>query len=114
MASEQAVAQALVAKALAPGTIDRVKADPAAELPKLAQEVVQQLRPLETDVWIYRIVVGALGLAVLASIVGAIVITLATKQVTPVPDILTAIGSAAVGALAGLLAPSPVQARSPQ
>ena len=111
MASEQAVAQALVAKATAPENIDRVKANPALELPRLAQEVIAQLPPvLTTDVWIYRVVVGALGLAVLSAIFGAII--LSAMKITPIPDILTAIGSAAVGALAGLLAPSPVPSKA--
>jgi hypothetical protein len=60
--------------------------------------------PWESDVWIYRMVVGALGLAVLASIIGAIFIAMAGKEL---PQIFVALGSAAVGALAGLLAPSP-------
>jgi hypothetical protein len=61
-------------------------------------------RPLESDVWIYRIVVLALGLAVLTSIAASTLI--AWNGATP-PEGLVAIGSAAVGALAGLLAPSP-------
>jgi hypothetical protein len=60
----------------------------------------------EKDVWIYRAVVGALGLTVLLTIVGLIVLALVGK---PAPDGLIALGSAAVGALAGLLAPSPVR-----
>lgn len=56
------------------------------------------------DNTIYRIVVGALGGAVLLTIGGAIVLAAVGK---PIPDVLTALGSAAVGALAGLLAPSP-------
>lgn len=77
---------------------NQIKANPAAAIASLAA-------PLQSDVWIYRMVVGALGLAVLAAIIGAIV--LAAVKMT-IPDVLTALGSAAVGALAGLLAPSPV------
>ncbi len=60
------------------------------------------------DTWIYRIVVGSLGLAVILVIV-AVVILITTGKVTgeQVPTILTAIASGAIGALAGLLAPSP-------
>jgi hypothetical protein len=61
--------------------------------------------PLSTDKWIYRIVVSALGLVVLIAVCGSIY--LAINQVSNTPEILVAIGSAAVGALAGLLAPSP-------
>lgn len=60
--------------------------------------------PLESDVWIYRIVVGTLGLAVLGALGGAIGLTAFGKQI---PEVLVALGSAAVGALAGLLAPAP-------
>lgn len=80
-----------------PELADKIKADPVAALTELAG-------PLETDVWIYRIVVTALGLVVLVALIGAIILTAVTKVV---PDVLTALGSAAIGALAGLLAPSP-------
>jgi hypothetical protein len=73
--------------------------------PRVVAAVFQP--PLETDVWIYRIVVLALGIAVLASIGGAIYLVAIGKG--EVPPILVALGSAAVGALAGLLAPSPAR-----
>lgn len=57
------------------------------------------------DVWIYRIVVLTLGLSVLASLIGGILLTLQDRQP---PEVLVALGSAAVGGLAGLLAPSPL------
>ena len=60
--------------------------------------------PLKYDTWIYRIVVIALGATLFATVFGAICIVIADGEP---PDILIAIGSAAVGALAGLLAPSP-------
>lgn len=68
--------------------------------------------PLTSDVMIYRWVVIFLGFAVLVSLVGAIVLAWPFGPQHPIkdsPQILTAIGSAAVGALAGLLAPSPSQ-----
>lgn len=87
----------------------RVAADPA-----LAEEVKQN--PAEAiarvasaqipDTMIYRMVVGALGLAVLIAILGSIVLVAFNKTA---PDATVAMGSAAVGALAGLLAPSPRQ-----
>ena len=61
-------------------------------------------KPLQTDVWIYRIVVLVLGLAVLLTLMGAILLALKGK---PFPEGAIALGSAAAGALAGLLAPSP-------
>lgn len=60
--------------------------------------------PLEHDVWIYRVVVVSLGLTVLLSIVGAVVVAWLDQKN---PAILTALGSTSVGSLAGLLAPSP-------
>jgi hypothetical protein len=80
-----------------PALAARVKANPAEAIAGLAT-------PLQSDVWIYRIVVGALALAILGSVVGAIVLALQDRAI---PEVLLAIGSASVGALAGLLAPSP-------
>jgi hypothetical protein len=63
--------------------------------------------PLQSDKWIYRMVVIALGVGLVITIIGGIVSNL-TGQPKSLPDGLIAIGSAAVGALAGLLAPSPI------
>jgi hypothetical protein len=76
---------------------NKIKADPAGVIASLAA-------PLQSDVWIYRIVVGAMGLTILIALLGAIVLK---AWGADIPDVLTALGSAAVGALAGLLAPSP-------
>ncbi len=64
------------------------------------------ITPLQTDKWIYRLIVIILGLTLLFTVIGGfgLILTGATK---PIPEGLIAIGSAAVGALAGLLAPSP-------
>lgn len=62
-------------------------------------------RLLSYDPWVYRIVVLILGLAVLASLVGTIMLTI---QERATPELLIALGSAAMGGLAGLLAPSPM------
>ena len=51
-------------------------------------------------------VVGALGLTVLLAMFGALGLALYGKIT---PDVVTALGSAAVGALAGLLSPSPAR-----
>lgn len=89
----------------------RVKENPGVELPKIAEQIVREMPPppLDSDKWIYRIVVLALGGTILIVVLGAIVLA-ATHTGTgdvKIPEVLTAIGSAAVGALAGLLAPSP-------
>jgi hypothetical protein len=81
-----------------PALAEQLKSNPADTLATLAA-------PLQSDRAIYRIVVASLGAAVVLAMVGAVVLTFVGKSV---PDVLTALGSAAVGALAGLLAPSPV------
>jgi hypothetical protein len=86
---------------------DLIREDPqlAREIQSRPAETIAELAaPLERDVWIYRIVVGALSLVAILSIVGAIVVAVGTTD-TQVPDAVVALGSAAVGALAGLLAP---------
>ena len=77
---------------------EEVKKDPVEALERLS-------RPLEHDLWIYRIVVGTLAFSILAVIVASTVIVLV--QDSDVPDVLVAIGTGAIGALAGLLAPVP-------
>jgi hypothetical protein len=69
--------------------------------------------PLDTDIWIYRIVVVALGASILSIIIGVLFLIGQGKFTNDatVPTILTAIGSAAIGALSGLLAPSPKNAK---
>lgn len=65
--------------------------------------------PLGWDKWIYRIIVLTLGLSVLIILIGTFLLIFKgeIKDDKTVPTIFTAIGSAAIGALAGLLAPSP-------
>jgi hypothetical protein len=94
----QTVSELAARVASDPNLQDQIKRDPAGTLAGLAA-------PLQNDVWIYRMVVGALGLGVLIALLGAVLLAMNNKTI---PDMLTAIGSAAVGALAGLLAPSPV------
>jgi hypothetical protein len=87
---------------------DLVRADPdlQEEVKKDPVEALERLsRPLESDLWIYRIVVGTLAFSILAVIIASTVIVLA--QDAAVPDVLVAIGTGAIGALAGLLAPVP-------
>jgi hypothetical protein len=93
----QSVSELAVRVAQDPVLADKLKTNPAETLAGIAA-------PLQSDTWIYRMIVAALGLAVLIAIVGAIILAIAGK---PIPELLTALGSAAVGALAGLLAPSP-------
>lgn len=58
------------------------------------------------DTWIYRMTVAFLGLAMLSVIFSYIVYAPGNREM---PGGLVAIGSAAIGALAGLLAPAPAR-----
>ena len=81
---------------------EEIKADPVKAIAGL-------VTPLHTDVWIYRMVVSVLGLTVLVTVAGMIYLSAQSSKDWSyiIPDALVALGSAAVGALAGLLAPSP-------
>jgi len=84
---------------------DEFKQDP--------QEAIKQIEDTSTlpDTWVYRMIVGSLGLVILfitSGIVWRVTFGAAIED-KDVPTILTALGSAAVGALAGLLAPSPTR-----
>jgi len=85
---------------------EQIRADPVAAIANLAA-------PLQSDVWIYRVVVSGLVLTVLIALVGAVILAAMSSKdwAYAIPDVLVALGSAAVGALAGLLAPSPVSRR---
>ena len=61
-----------------------VKANPAEAIAKVAMPL-----PLQTDNWIYRIVVSALGLVVLVTIMGQIVLVAATGKFLTEGIILT-------------------------
>jgi len=76
---------------------EQIKQDPVGTLERLAE-------PLESDPWIYRIVVLSLGLAAIGVVAGVIALK-ALDKTTTIPDALVAIGSAAVAALAALLIP---------
>ena len=83
--------------------------------PNLQQEfksdpvkAIKDFQPTLPDNWVYRLVVGSLGLAILFVIVGIVILAYTIKVIDPtVTTLFTAIASGAVGALAGLLAPSP-------
>ena len=96
-----AYVESLAAKVAAdPALQQQLRENPVGTLQNLAAS------PLQTDPWVYRIVVAALGLAVLLAIIAAAILAGMGRTV---PEGIIAIGSAAAGALAGLLAPSPVR-----
>jgi hypothetical protein len=61
-------------------------------------------RAFEQDMWFYRIIALCLSLVALFSVVGFIVLAAFDK---PMPEGLIALGSGAIGALAGVLASAP-------
>ena len=87
--------------------VQALATQPESTLKQAAMEAVAQT-PLLTDNWIYRLVVGFLGGVAILVVLGLVGKTLFAPQ-GDVPDGLIALGSAAVGALAGLLAPSPAR-----
>jgi len=60
------------------------------------------------DIWVYRLVVSALSLVVLIIATGILIRVEEVNKADKVITIIASLGSAAIGALAGLLAPSPV------
>ena len=70
-------------------------------LKKLAREA--KLQPGIPSTTVYKMMIGFLGLLASAAVVGAIILVATDKEV---PEILIAIGSTAVGALAGALVPT--------
>lgn len=72
------------------------------------KEAAESTPSYKADPLVYRITVSVLGLSVLLVIAAQFV--LALKHGDPkIPEGLIAIGSAAIGALAGLLAPTPAR-----
>jgi hypothetical protein len=57
----------------------------------------------DKDVWLYRMIIASFGLTLVATVVGAIVLAMTKLQT---PDALIALGSAAIGGLAGFLVPT--------
>ncbi|MDF5718604.1 MAG: hypothetical protein PUP93_33250 [Rhizonema sp. NSF051] len=61
---------------------------------------------LQADPWIYRMIVGTLTSTILICLIGAI--GLEANGNKPIPELLTALATGSLGALSGLLAPSPL------
>ena len=57
----------------------------------------------QKDIWLYRMIIAALGITVVATVVGAIL--LASTGLS-IPDAVVALGSAAIGGMAGFLVPT--------
>lgn len=90
-----------------PDLKSQMAADPAAALRSL-QEPIPNIPP---DTRLYTILIVILGLAVLIALIGPLVLAGLGKH-DAIPQAVVAIGSTAVGALAGILAPSPSQSKN--
>ena len=84
---------------------DKIRQDPVKELRSIASNVIFP----QSDIWIYRVVVCILGLVLIIVVADAVYLNVDGKAVS---EILISIGSTALGALAGLLAPSPIRTQS--
>jgi len=93
-----------------PGVLAQLQVNPAQTLNALAAQAKEQVpRVLEHDRYVYRVVVSSPGAVAVLVVLGAILLAYNSSGTIQIPDILTALGSASIGALAGLLAPSPAQ-----
>lgn len=69
---------------------------------------LEQIRPIDKP-WVFIIIVVMVGIVLFTSVVlgSFIIIKAPDSQTAKVPEFLVGIGSTALGALVGLLAPSP-------
>lgn len=85
--------------------VQKLQAAPDAYLQEKADAAKEATTPAYvSDKLVYRIVVAALAAALLIAIAGAVGLAFDGKTV---PSVLVAVGSAALGALAGIFTPSP-------
>lgn len=87
-----------------PARLEALKANPLPELEKLRADAVKAVPGYTGDTLLYRIAIAVLGLLALIAAVGSVILIIGGKTT---PEVLVALGSAAVGALVGLFAPSP-------
>ena len=80
-----------------------IRDDPAKAIAKIAK--TKSPLKVSEDIGIYRIVVLMLGIAILLAVSRGIILAI-TDSTKDMPDILVATAATAVGALAGLLAPT--------
>lgn len=74
---------------------------PTKEKRELLDEI-RKARPALEDRWVYRAVIYCLGGAVVLTVIGVFVL-IGARPTAAIPDGLIALGSTAIGALAGLL-----------
>ncbi len=85
--------------------LEKLQKNPVPVLRETAAVAEAAIPPVYTrDKSLYRIAVGVLGLLALCAAGGSIILVLKGKTT---PEVLVALGSAAVGSLVGLFAPPP-------
>lgn len=105
-AHERSVEAALRILTEDPEVLKKMRDDPIKTLQELRDRIPR--RALEHDRFIYRTVITVLGSISLLTVVSAIYLTiLKDGEKFQFPEILTALASASIGALAGILAPLP-------
>lgn len=97
-----------LSKALQERATDLAAADDPAKVQQIVADAEREAirRSVIPNTFVYKATVVVLGVSVLAVIAAQMWIALVKTQ-GDIPDGLIAIGSAAIGALAGLLAPTP-------
>lgn len=87
-----------------PARLASLQTNTLPELQKLATEAIQETPAYVGDKWLYRMAIIALSLLGLIAALGSILLVVLDRTT---PEVLVALGSAAVGALVGLFAPAP-------
>lgn len=90
-----------------PALATKIQTDPVGEL--MRQALSSAAPAFIGDRFIYRVVVIALAVVVVAVTLGGLYLAQAASKTVELPSAVVALGSAAIGALAGLLAPSPIR-----
>lgn len=87
-----------------PKRLEAIRANPLPEIEKLKTDAEKVLPAYIYDELLYRIAVIVLGLLALIAAGSSVILVIRDKTT---PEVLVALGSASVGALVGLFAPSP-------
>lgn len=77
---------------------NKMRADPLATLKTMG------VMPLQTDKWIYRGVIVVLGLVIILTVAGSVLLSFYERTI---PEGVFVLAGTCAGAMAGLLAPSP-------
>ena len=85
-----------------PNLTAKVQSDPTV-LKSVAHQVTRDNPAYYNDKWVYRAVIFILGVVMISVVLGLL------RNGDDTSDAVVAMGSAALGALAGLLAPSPAR-----